>query len=266
MPLRSGYSKQSIDANIAELRRAGHSRDSAIFVAYAEARKCWFAKHPGGHLLYELAWPKSARRKQDYDKDGRPVATESALQSVRTNPVERGNLAYLASQSIPYGGRAGDRRAMEKQKSKIVAGLVANGFTLAASKRIVESALSRQASETRGAMMMFIQDSYLRDALPAQANPRAAPDVTRATALYRGFTGKAPKVLKKINVPPLPETALAIGKVFGIMYSVDATGERFHHEFKGTARPLLVVAADGRQVFLSGGAYTFTKRGFVDKK
>ncbi len=181
MPLKSGYSKQTIDANIAELRRAGHSRDSAIFVAYADARKAWFAKHPGGHLLYELAWPKSARRRKDYDRDGRPLAMESALQSVRTNPV-------------------------------------------------------------------------------------AAPDTREATALYRGFTGKAPKVLKKIDVPPLPETALAIGKVFGIMYSVDATNERFHHEFKGKARPLLIVAADGRQVFLSGGTYTFTKRGFVDKK
>ena len=177
MALRSGYSKQAIDANIAELRRAGHSRDSAIFVAYAMARKSWFAAHPRGHLIYELAWPKSARRKQDYDRDGRPFTSEM------------------------------------------------------------------------------------------QSNPRAtAPDTRKATALYRGFTGKAPKVLKKINVPPLPETALAIGKVFGIMYSVDATGERFHHEFVGKARPLLIVAADGRQVFLSGGAYTFTKRGFVDKK
>lgn len=181
MPLRSGYSKQTIDANIAELRRAGHSRDSAIFVAYAEARKCWFAAHPRGHLIYELAWPKSARKRGDYDRDGRPLALESQLQT--------------------------------------------------------------------------------------QRNPRAeTPDTRKATALYRGFTGKAPKVLKKIDVPPLPETALAIGKVFGIMYSVDATGERFHHEFKGKARPLLIVAADGRQVFLSGGAYTFTKRGFVDSK
>ncbi len=180
MPLRSGYSKQAIDANIAELRRAGHSRDSAIFVAYAEARKCWFATHPGGHLLYELAWPKTARRRKDYDRDGRPLALESQLQT--------------------------------------------------------------------------------------QRNPRGEPDIRQATGLYKGFTGKAPKVLKKINVPPLPETALAIGKVFGIMYSVDSTKERFHHEFKGKAQPLLVVAADGRQVFLLGGAYTFTKRGFVDSK
>jgi len=239
VPLRSGYSKQSIDANIAELRRAGHSRDSAIFIAYAMARKSWFATHPRGHLIYELAWPKSARRKQDYDKDGRPVATESALQSVRTNPVAKGNTQInriLESDATP--------------RIKIL--------------RLQNLALRTYASSPRQKEVIAAYK-----ALEAQIadNPRtAAPDVTRATALYRGFTGKAPKVLKKINVPPLPETALAIGKVFVIMYSVDATGERFHHEFVGKARPLLIVAADGRQVFLSGGAYTFTNRGFVDKK
>jgi hypothetical protein len=92
------------------------------------------------------------------------------------------------------------------------------------------------------------------------------PEMAKAIQLYTDFTDKAPTHLKKIHVPPLPKAGLTIGKVFGIMYSVDATGERFHHEFKGKAQPLLVVAHDGRQVFLSGGAYTFTWRGFVDHK
>jgi hypothetical protein len=88
--------------------------------------------------------------------------------------------------------------------------------------------------------------------------------LSKATALYQGFTGKAPRKVHQLNIPPLPKAALAIGKVFGIMYSVDATGERFHHEFKSKAQPLLVVSPDGHQVFLHGGAFTFTKRGFVD--
>jgi hypothetical protein len=109
----------------------------------------------------------------------------------------------------------------------------------------------------------------------ARANPRSinrvsyggakAPDLTSAIRLYQGFTGKAPRTLKKIGIPSLPRAGLTIGKIFGIMYTVDATGERFHHEFKGKARPHLVVSSDGRQVFLSGGSYTFTQRGFVDR-
>jgi hypothetical protein len=96
-----------------------------------------------------------------------------------------------------------------------------------------------------------------------------APDarsLARAKRLYKGFTGHLPLTLKRLEVPALPATGLAIGRVFGIMYDVAATGERFQHEFKGKARPLLVVADDGKQVFLIGGSYTFTQRGFVDRK
>lgn len=97
-----------------------------------------------------------------------------------------------------------------------------------------------------------------------EANPVEAPDLRQATALYRGFTGKAPRALHKTAFNPAVRVGLAIGKVFGIMYSVDATNERFHHEFKGKARPTLIVASDGKSVYLRGGAYTFTKRGFTD--
>lgn len=100
-----------------------------------------------------------------------------------------------------------------------------------------------------------------KTATKARPNPAS---LARAKRLYQGFTGTAPKTLKRLPVPRLPGTALCIGKVFGILYQVDATGERLHHEFKGKARPLLLVSADGHQVFWLGGAYTFTKRGFVD--
>ena len=93
-------------------------------------------------------------------------------------------------------------------------------------------------------------------------NPRT---LEQAKRLYKGFTGTEPRTLKRITVPPLPTHALAIGKVLGIIYSVDATGEKFKHAFAASARPLLIVSADGRQVFISGGEYTFTSRGFVDK-
>ena len=89
-------------------------------------------------------------------------------------------------------------------------------------------------------------------------------ELEQAATLYEAFTDQAPGAVRKLDVPDMPNAALAVGKVFGIMYSVDATGERFHHEFKSHAQPLLLVAPDGRNVYLHGGAFTFTSRGFVD--
>lgn len=91
-------------------------------------------------------------------------------------------------------------------------------------------------------------------------------DLARAKRLYEGFTGVAPRTLNKIRIRALPNTALAIGAVLGIIYQVDATGERLRHMFRKSSRPLLLVSDDGKRVILHGGAYTFTDRGFVDSK
>jgi hypothetical protein len=184
-PLKKGWSDATLTANISALMREGSSRNAAIFIAACEARASWFSAHTKGFLPARLAFPKSARARSNYDRDGRP--TKAAFE---------------------------------------------------------------------------------RDTATISTNPRphsTASAIGRAAKLYTGFTGKAPKTLKRLSVPDAPKAALAIGKVFGIMYSVDATAERFHHEFKGKARPTLIVANDGKQVFLRGGAYTFTQRGFVDK-
>lgn len=39
MPLKSGKSKATIQANIAELVRAGHATDQAVAIAYTQAKK-----------------------------------------------------------------------------------------------------------------------------------------------------------------------------------------------------------------------------------
>ena len=177
MPLKSGYSRATFSANLAELIRGGHERNSAIMAAASKARQSYFKRFPRGALPNWLAFPKKHRTANFYDHGGRPLLKHNP----RTDEP--------------------DARSLEK-----------------------------------------------------------------AVSLYEGFTGKAPRKLHRLTLPPLPKTALAIGKVFGIMYSVDATGERFHHEFKPQAQPQLLVANDGHQVILRGGAYTFTKRGFVDKR
>lgn len=181
MPLKSGYSHATFAANVAELIRSGHERNSAIMAAASAARKSFFKRFPKGALPNWLAFPKTHRLANHYTSSGQPLM---------------------------------------------------------------------HASEV-------------------QANPKDEPDaqsLSRAVELYEGFTDQPPRVLKKLTLPAPPKAALAIGKVFGIMYSVDATGERFHHEFKQQAQPTLIVSHDGHQVFLRGGAYTFTERGFVDHK
>lgn len=176
--MKSGYSRATVNANIAGLQKSGVDRNNAIYTAASYARKCYFQQYPEGALPLWLAFPKSARLQNAYSLEGFP-------RNVQDNP---------------------------------------------------------------------------RPACPDSAA------LAQAKRLYTGFTGKAPRTLKKLAIPPLPKAGLAIGRVFGIMYSVDATGERFRHEFKGSSRPTLIVGSDGKQVFLRGGAYTFTKRGFVDHK
>jgi hypothetical protein len=122
-------------------------------------------------------------------------------------------------------------------------------------------AILKDAGDKRALRLMQAESSQ------TQENPAPnARSLAQAKRLYKGFTGRSPRTLKQLAIPALPATGLAIGRVFGIMYDVAATGERFQHEFKGKSRPLLVVADDGKQVFLIGGSYTFTQRGFVDRK
>lgn len=165
------------------------------------------------------------------------------------------------------------RRTFEQNLAELLrAGHERNSAIVAAASKARQSFFKRHPGGALPVWLAFPRQNrlaryYDSGGRPLRHNPTMrTPDLRRATALYKGFTGKAPRTLKKITIPALPETGLAIGKIFGIMYSVDATGERFHHEFKGKARPLLIVSDDGRQVFLSGGTYTFTKRGFVDRK
>ena len=245
MVLKHGYSWATISANIAELKRMGHTHNVALFLAYCDARRDWFKAHPRGHLIAELAYPPGARKRGDYTRDGRPLVTESELQRVANNP------------RLKISPRRRVAATVRRQKQF---------RTLP--PRFENVTCSQCGGEFGPGNYGFssCQDHMDLERI-AKRNPHPSPpDVSRAAALYRGFTGAEPKTLRRLEIPPLPKTGLAIGKIFGILYSVDATGERFHHEFKGKARPTLIVSDDGKQVVMRGGAYTFTKRGFVDSK
>lgn len=91
-------------------------------------------------------------------------------------------------------------------------------------------------------------------------------DVERAADLYERFSGHDPEEIGRINVPPLPKVAAAIGTCDGVLYTTvrDGKTERYIHEFAKRDRPILCVSPDGLQIILVGGRYRFTEAGIVD--
>jgi hypothetical protein len=102
----------------------------------------------------------------------------------------------------------------------------------------------------------------------ARSRIPAVTELQRAARRYTRFTGHEAEDFGKLDIPPLPKVAACIGEVDGIMYTTvrDGRVEKYVHEFKGEAKPLLCVTPDGRQILLVGGSYTFTERGIVDKR
>ena len=92
--------------------------------------------------------------------------------------------------------------------------------------------------------------------------------VRRAGIAYTEFTGHDDPHVQKIAVPDLPEAVWQLGLCDGMLYTTirDGKTERYIHRFKKSARPLLNVSSDGRQLFLHGGAYRVTERGIEDNK
>lgn len=61
MPLKKGYSRDTISANVAAMEREGRPRAQAIAIALHEARKSYFKRFPQGALPSWLA-PKDGKR------------------------------------------------------------------------------------------------------------------------------------------------------------------------------------------------------------
>ena len=98
--------------------------------------------------------------------------------------------------------------------------------------------------------------------------PANVPDhVRQAAKLFKSFTGHEGEILGKIDLPANPKSLICIGELVDVGYITvrDGKRERYRHEFKSSARPLVTVSFDGRQLFILGGEYSFTDRGIDDK-
>jgi hypothetical protein len=87
-----------------------------------------------------------------------------------------------------------------------------------------------------------------------------------AALLYTNFTGHEEVDAIKISIPKMPEVLVEIGYVDYIGYTTvrDHVTERYQHDWKKKARPLLGSSPDGKSLFMLGGAFTFGERGIVD--
>lgn len=202
--LKSGFSKQIVQANMRLLINDGFSRSQSIVQAFNSARASYFKAHPQGALPEWLAYPKDRRLSRFYLPNGAPLKNAPRAHT-ETNPV----------------------RELD----------------------IDNAELSRIRNEVQKQMT---------------GQGRA---VRKAAALYTEFTGHDDPRLTKIAIPSIPQAALAIGEVDGIMYSTvrDGVPEKYVHKFKRSSRPLMISSPDGKQLYLIGGSYDFTERGIVDK-
>lgn len=90
--------------------------------------------------------------------------------------------------------------------------------------------------------------------------------IADAARLLKDFTGHDARSVRGVRLPQ-DSAGLAIGPVLAVAYETTRDGkrEKYLHEFRRGARPLLAASSDGRSLFMLGGAYRFTERGIVDK-
>ncbi len=81
--LKIGYSKATVQANIAQLMREGYPHRQAVVIAYNLGRKCYFTRHKSGALEAWLSFPGHGRLRQHYNADGGPIFPMRA----KKNPV-----------------------------------------------------------------------------------------------------------------------------------------------------------------------------------
>lgn len=85
-----------------------------------------------------------------------------------------------------------------------------------------------------------------------------------ARTLFKAFHDREPTARElAILKQKAPEETLEVGTLYGLMYKVREERKPYLHMFGPSARPLVFVNGSGRQVYIVGGKYRFTDRGFI---
>lgn len=90
---------------------------------------------------------------------------------------------------------------------------------------------------------------------------RKITEAARAARLQRDFAGRSAELSsRRIRAPSSMRVALEVGELVAVIYDTGKGNPRIH-KFGRSAKPKLVVSADGRQLAIIGGKYKFTARG-----
>lgn len=254
-PLKSGYSRATLSANIEQLRREGYPVDRASAAAYREGRKAWRMKHPAGpypaHLKPAKKTAKKKAVKRNPRKSAATVPVNGYLLVVSKGDGKKAPYYWTGStfdsdikKAVFYPdqkGAKGEVSHIRDETPKYYAKLMNNGY------KFYLSPTTRRVK-----------------ANPVPLSKRAK--IKQAESLFADFTGHVPDRRKTVRLN-VPDVALHIGPVDGIMYTTvrDGKTEHYVHEFKGRARPHLAVTPDGQQMVMIGGSFQFTERGFEDR-
>lgn len=102
MPLKNGYSRDTVLHNIAQMMNDKTPHANAVAAAFSSARASFFKSYPGGALPAWLAFPAGYRIRQYYNANGTPKYSKTA--ETKTNPSMRENLKSAARRFTGFTG------------------------------------------------------------------------------------------------------------------------------------------------------------------
>lgn len=91
--------------------------------------------------------------------------------------------------------------------------------------------------------------------------------IDEAARRFADFTGVEGIDVAAVNIPPLDDVYVVIGRCEAIAYTATRDGETasYQHEFREESQPLLAVSFDGKRLYLLDGNYEFTDHGIEDR-
>lgn len=243
MPLKPGYSRATVNANIALMLSEGRPEKQAVAAALEKGRESYFAKFPEGFLPPHLVLSNGRRDKAAWCR-ARSVRKNNPC-ACKKNPVARPTLKALAADLLREYHMNGEPAAC------ILFDKMSRKLDLMKKDEVV---LKREFNQ------------LLNERAPNPVPPSKTVQARDAADLYKRFTGHEALDEVSIDKPVLPDVMLVVGDIDGIMYTTvrDGVTEKYVHQFKKKCRPLFCVSHDGKTLYMLGGSYDFTERGIVD--
>lgn len=263
MPLKSGYSRATVNANIKLLRDEGHAQAQAVAAALDHAREDYFKKFPQGFLPPHLVLTTGRRDRAAWDKYKKnPIFTA-------INTLASAHYLASAAKKKPCACREKNpvaRPSIHALAQDLLAEYHKNGEP-AACKLFDKFSRLHDLMKKDEAVLKREFNKLLDGRQPNPVPPSKVVQARNAADLYQRFTGHDALEEVQIDKPVLPDVMLVVGDIDGIMYTTvrDGQVEKYVHQFKKKARPLFCVSHDGKQIHLIGGEYDFTERGIVDR-